>query len=80
MPYSSGRTPGDGVEPDVGDLLVEELPDVRAVGRADHVRRDVLVLRGEVALEQIGWLDDVVVDAHDDHVVDLHGTSPPDLA
>ena len=73
MPYSSGGRPGDRVEPDVGDLEVEEVPHVGAVGLVHDVGRDVAVLRGQVVLEHVGRLDDVVVDAHQDHVVDLHG-------
>ncbi len=36
------------------------------------LRRDVRVLRGQVALEHVGRFHDVVVDAHDDQVVKLH--------
>ena len=43
---------------------------------ADQLRRDVLVLRGQVGVEQVGRLDHVVVHAHDDHVVELHRDLP----
>jgi len=45
------RTPRDGVEPDVGDLEVEEVPHVGAIVLVNHVRGQIAVLRGEVALE-----------------------------
>ena len=67
-----GRAAGDRVEPDVRDVEVEELPDVGAVVLVHDVRRDVLVLRREVVLEQVGRLDDVVVDADEDQVVEAH--------
>ena len=67
-----GRPAGDRVEADVRDVEVEELPHVGAVGAVLDARRDVLVLRGQVVLEHVGRLDDVVVDADEDHVFDAH--------
>ena len=67
-----GRTARDRVEPDVRHLELQELPDVRAVVLVDDLGREVPVLGGKVALEQVGRLDDVVVDTDDDHVLGAH--------
>ena len=62
----------DRVETDVGDRLVVEDPHVVAgVGVLDPGRA-VGELRREPALEQVRRLDEVVVDADEDHVLDLH--------
>ena len=53
-----------------------EVPLVDAVVVADHLGRLVAPLGGHVALEQVRWLDHVVVDADQDHVVHLHGLPP----
>ena len=74
-PVLLGRPAGDGVEPDVRDVEVEELPRVGAVGAVLDPRRDVLVLRGQVVLEHVGRLDHVVVDAHEDEIFEVHGPS-----
>ena len=70
-----GRPARHRVEPDVGDVDVEELPRVGAVGAVLDPGRDVLVLRGEVLLEHVGRLDDVIVDADQDEVFGAHGRS-----
>ena len=68
-----------GVQPHVGDLLALEHPDVGAVLLRDEPRRAILPLRGEMALPHVRRLTDVVVDAHQDHVVHLHGQSSSDV-
>ncbi len=75
-----GRAPGHRVEPDVRDVEVEELPTVGAVGHVLDPRRDVLVLRGQVVLEQVGRFHDVIVDADKDHVVHAHDAEFTSLA
>ena len=69
IPYSSLGRPATALRPMFGTSIVLEAPDVGAVVLADQLRRDVGVLGREVALEHVGRLHDVVVDAHDDHVV-----------
>ena len=76
MPYSSLRAAGDGVERDVADLLALVQPRVRAVVAGDELRREVDVLRRQPAVEQVGRLDHVVVDAHQHHVVEVHHCLP----
>ena len=76
MPYSSRRPAGDGVQPDVGDLVLVVVPSERAVVALLQLRRELLVLRGQVLLEHVGRLDDVVVDAHQDQVVHVHRLLP----
>ncbi len=65
-----GFPAGDRVHPDLGELLVLELPDLETVAVRDS-RRAVLEVRGEASLEGVRRLDDVVVDR--DHRV-LHLT------
>ena len=72
MPYSSGGRPATALRPMLGTSMPSKRPDVGAVVLAHDVGRERLVLRREVAFEQVGGFDDVVVDADDDHVVDLH--------
>ena len=74
-----GRAARHGVQPHVGDLLALEHPEVGAVLLRDEPRRAILPLRGEVALPHVGRLADVVVDAHQDHVVHLHGQFSSDV-
>ena len=69
------RPAGDRVEPDVGDRLAVEHPHVVAgVGVLD-AGRAVGELRRHPALEQVRRLDEVVVDADEDHVLDPHAGS-----
>ncbi len=60
------------VEPHIRDVEVEELPAVGAVGHVLDPGRDVVVLRGQMVLEQIRRLDHVIIDAHKNHVVHTH--------
>ena len=71
-PVLLGRTSRDRVEADVRHLEFEELPHVGAVVLVDDLGREIPVLGGEMALEQVGRLDHVVVDADDDHVLGAH--------
>src|SRR5205814_1671385 len=66
-----GWAAGDRVEPDVGDLAAVVGPDVGAVVLADQPGGAVLEARLEAPVEQMRWLDHVVVDAHEDQVVDV---------
>jgi len=61
---------------DVGDLVPLVDPHVGAVVLAHRLGRELHPLVGEVALEQVGRLDDVVVDAHQDQVVCSHRNPP----
>ena len=72
MPYSSGGRPVTALSPTFG---MSKSRNFHASVPSAHVldpRRDVLVLRGQVVLEHVGRLDDVVVDADQDHVVHAH--------
>ena len=71
-----GRTARDRVEPDVRQLRAHELPHVDAAVLAHEARRDLGVLLRQAALEQIGRLDRVVVDADQDEVFEAHGGVP----
>ena len=71
-------TPGDGVQPDVRDLLALEDPEVGAVRRGDEARRGPSCA-GRCRCHIIGRLALMAVDAHQDHVVHPHcclGTVP----
>ncbi len=68
-------SPGDGVERGRLHDDLPEGPDVVPLVVTDELRRALLVLRGEVVHEEIGWLDDVIVDADQNEVVNLaHGS------
>ena len=67
------RATGDGVQPDVRDRRAVERPHVVAVVGVRHTRCRIGVLLRNPALEHVGRFDDVVVDADEDHVLDLHG-------
>ena len=73
------RAPGDGVEPDVRDRGAVEHPHVVAAVGVHDLRRLVGVLRGHPPVEHVRRLDHVVVDADEDHVVDVHGVPPSDV-
>ena len=60
----------DRVQADVGVAVALEDPGLRSVGLLDHLRRAVLERGGQASLEQVGRLDEVVVDG--DHG-DPHG-------
>jgi hypothetical protein len=62
-----GRPSRDRVEPDVGDHAVLVDPHVDAVA-PDALGRVLNPLLGQVTLEEVGRLDDVVVHAHEDEV------------
>ena len=77
-PYSSGGRPGDRVEPDVGDLRALERPHVGVhLVFVDHARGVLEVGLRHVPLEEVGRLDDVVVDADEDEVVHVHDWCSP---
>ena len=79
MPYSSGGRPATAFSPTLGicwpsntqTLVPSSLVTSRGA-RSFH-------FAGEVALPHVGRLADVVVDAHQDHVVHLHGQSSSDV-
>ncbi len=71
-PVLVGWSAGNGVEPDVRDLVAVVDPDVAAVVAAHDVRGNVVPARGQVPLEHVRWLDDMIVDADHDHLVDPH--------
>ena len=71
--------PSDGVESDVGHRRAFEHPRVDPVLELLDARRELGRLLAQAALEQIGRLDHVIVDAYKDQIVDLHAvpsTSP----
>ncbi len=55
---------------------VLEDPLLEPVGVTDQLGCLVLVLRRHVPVEHVGWLDEMVVDTHDDQVVGLHDGVP----
>ena len=65
-PRHHGVEAADALRP----ALIEPLVDALVVG--DDDRRLGLVLGGHVIEEHVGRLDDVVVDAHQNQVVDIH--------
>ena len=60
------------VERNVRDHHVAELPGVRPVGVVHQSRRLVQILLGQMVAEHVRRLDDVIVDADQDHVVFVH--------
>ena len=79
MPYSSGGRPATALSPMLGIALPSNtqtsLPSsmrTTSGARSPH-------LAGEVAVEQVGRLDDVVVDAHEDQVFGVHRQPPMKL-
>ncbi len=66
-----------GVEAHVGDHVALEGPDVDAVVVVDDPRGAVLPLGRDPAVEHVGGLDDVVVDAHEDEIFGLHRAASP---
>ena len=74
MPYSSGGRPATALSADVRHLCPCTARR-RAVGVGDELGRHVPVLGRQSPLEQVGRLDHVVVDAHQDHVVEIHRRS-----
>ena len=72
-----GGTAHHGVEAHVGDEVALEGPHVGAVVVVDDARGAVLPLGRDAALEHVGGLDDVVVDAHEDEIFGLHRAPPP---
>jgi hypothetical protein len=68
------RTSGNGIQPDVGELATVVDPDVVADLGA-HDPWDVVATAkgcGEVLLEHVGRFHDMVVDTHQDQVIDMH--------
>ena len=75
-PVFLGRTAGHRVEPDVRDVEVEELPAVGAVFAVLDPWRDVaLYFAGQVVLEHVGRLHDVIVDADEDEIFEAHASA-----
>jgi len=66
------RTTSHRIERHVGDDGVAELPAVGAVVVVHQARGVVAVFLRQVVLEHVRWLDGVVVDADQNHVVFVH--------
>ena len=77
MPYSSFGRPATALSADGLHRDAAEHPDVGAGVVAHELGRPVLVLGVEVVDEQVRRLDQVVVDADQDEVVDVHRLAPP---
>ncbi len=71
-----GGTAHHGVEPDIRQLPIAEDPHFRPILLANASGGSVLVLAGQMIVKDRGRFDDVVVDADEDHVVDLHLVLP----
>ena len=67
--------PGHRVQGGVQYLLAVVNPRHGAVVAADEPRRLVRVLALDATLEHVRRLDDVVIDADQDQVIDVHGSS-----
>ena len=76
MPYSSGGRPATALSPMFGISLPSYTQTSLPSSWRIDVRRDVAPARREMALEHVRRLDDVVVDAHQDHLVHLHPVTP----
>jgi len=66
----------DGVEADIGDLVAVVDPDVGPVLAADELRCLVLILGRQQPVEHPPRLNDVVVDADQNHVLSAHFVLP----
>jgi hypothetical protein len=64
--------PGDSIETDVRSKLPFVFPHVVAVLALHDPRRLRLVLRRQVPLKHVGRLNDVVIDADENHFVYVH--------
>src|SRR6185437_15689973 len=64
----------DGIEPDVGNDRPIEGPNFRTVVLSDDPGRVIGELGWHSSLEQRRRLDEVVVDADQDHVLGLHAS------
>ena len=58
------------------DMFEAHLPERWRDVAPHHARRNVAPLLGQMRLEHVGRLDDVVVDAHQDQIVQLHRHTP----
>src|SRR5262249_16895927 len=68
------RFAGHGVEPDVaGGAYPAVVPDLRSTGFLHDARHVLAVRGGDVRLEHVGRLADVIVDRDQDQVVARHG-------
>src|SRR5665213_1443924 len=67
-----GRAPDHGIEADRPLFLALILPEILAVLVDLELGRALQELAGELVVEQIGGLADVIVDADQNHVVHLH--------
>jgi hypothetical protein len=75
-----GHPAGYGVEADVGQRRALEHPHLAPVVHRLDARRPLGGAARQAPLEQVGRLDHVVVDAHQDQIVDLHAPSlPPEV-
>ena len=72
MPYSSGGRPATALRPMLGTSMPLKAQTSVPSSLCTTCGGEILVLGRKVAFEEVGGFDDVVVDADDDHVVDLH--------
>src|SRR5271157_238418 len=75
-PVLVGRPTSDGIESDIRDLLSLPRPYIGTVGLAHDVGSAIAKSRRDVTRKQVGRLDDVVVDAHEDEIIKLQGAPP----
>ena len=72
MPYSSFGRPATALSPMLGMTEPSKTQTSDPSSVCSTCGRPVGVLRRDVAVEQVGWLDQVVVDADEDQVVGAH--------
>lgn len=75
QPYSF-HPADDGVQPDRAGALALVQPEIRAVRILAQFRLDRLVLHRKMLVVHGGRLDDMVVDADDNEILNLHGIDP----
>ena len=76
MPYSSGGRPATAFRPMFGARSSPNCQYSVAVVVGEHARRPVAVRVGDVHVEHVRRLDDVVVHADEDQVFKVHGDPP----
>ncbi len=76
MPYSSGGRPATALSPMFGITLPSNSHTSMPSSLWTIFGANVLPLLGKVVVEQGGRFDDVVVDAHEDHVLGPHSGTP----
>ena len=78
-PYSSGTRPATALRPTFGSAAPWNIQTSRPSSCVSTLGADLGGLLRQAPLEEVGRLDDVVVDAHQDQIVDLHCGTPGEM-